>query len=276
MPGQEIVPPVGSSSPAIRLSSVDFPLPEAPKSAMRSPCPMEKDVGSSPTTVASPVPNVRERPSALTIGCVIDDPSVLKADDARGDPSQRLAVGRDHDGPSGRAMNAEQPHELLLRCGGDVGGRFVGENDARREGQSDRQPDPRRFAARQFGRQRAAPRRHPDLVEERGGAIPVWPAGQDHRQLHVLLGGEPGKEIARLHENPDGSAPPSGPLWFGSRAMRSLFSRTCPPSGTSSPARHHSSVDFPLPEGPTSATNSRASTAKLTPRSARVSSSRAW
>src|SRR5580704_16232569 len=139
MPGQEIVPPVGSSSPAIRLSSVDFPLPDGPKSAMRSPCPMEKDVGSSPTTVASPVPNVRERPSALTIGCVIDDPSVLKADDARGDPSQRLAVGRDHDGPSGRAMNAEQLYELLFRCGVDFGSRFVGENDVRREGQSDRQ-----------------------------------------------------------------------------------------------------------------------------------------
>ena len=163
MPGQEIVPLVPSSSPATRLSSVDFPLPEGPSSAMRSPRPMENVAGSSPTTMASPFPNWRARPSALTIGAVIDDPSILKANDARGGLGQRLAVRRDDRDASGDAMIAEQTEKVLLRCGVDLGGRFVGEDDAWREREGDREPDARRFAARQFERQRAASRRTPRL-----------------------------------------------------------------------------------------------------------------
>src|SRR5580704_5904004 len=175
MPGQEIVPLVLSSSPATKLSSVDFPLPEGPSSAMHSPSAIENVAGSRPTTMATPFPNWRARPSALTIGGVIDDPSILKANDPRGSLGQRLAVRRDDRDASGDAMIVEYTEKVLLCCGIDLGGRFVGEDDAWRKRQGDRQPDPRRFATRQLGRQRAAPRRHPDLVEERGGAIPVWP-----------------------------------------------------------------------------------------------------
>src|SRR5208337_2521052 len=67
-----------------RLSSVDFPLPEGPSSATRSPRRIENDAGSSPTTLLSPVPNWRARPSALTIGSIIDDPPILEPNDARG------------------------------------------------------------------------------------------------------------------------------------------------------------------------------------------------
>jgi len=52
--------------------------------------------------------------------------------------------------------------------------------------------------------------------------------------------------------------------------------RTIPPSGSSSPARQKSSVDFPEPEGPVTATISPRATRRLTPRSARTSSSPTW
>ena len=77
--------------------------------------------------MASPVPNWRARPSALTIGSVIDDPPILKPNDARGGSSQRLAVRRNEGSSSGRAMIAEQAYQVLLRRRVDLGGRFVGE-----------------------------------------------------------------------------------------------------------------------------------------------------
>lgn len=45
---------------------------------------------------------------------------------------------------------------------------------------------------------------------------------------------------------------------------------TCPPSGSSNPARDASRVDFPLPDGPATATSSPACTETDTPRSERL------
>src|SRR5882757_4846223 len=133
MPGQEMVPLVPSSSPASRLSSVDFPLPEGPSSATRSPPRIENVTGSSATTFLSPVPNWRARPSALTIGSIIDDPPIPEPNDTRGGSGERLAVRRNEGNPSGRAMIAKQAYQVPLRRRVDLGGRFVGQDDAWRE-----------------------------------------------------------------------------------------------------------------------------------------------
>ena len=62
----------------------------------------------------------------------------------------------------------------------------------------------------------------------------------------------------------------------GRRVIGAPAMRTWPPSGSSRPAMHASSVDFPDPEGPTTATVSPRSTRSDTPPRATVSSSAAW
>ena len=53
--GQAIVPLVGASSPAIRCSSVDLPVPDRPVSAIRSAALIRKFASCSATTFVSPV-----------------------------------------------------------------------------------------------------------------------------------------------------------------------------------------------------------------------------
>ena len=60
------------------------------------------------------------------------------------------------------------------------------------------------------------------------------------------------------------------------RVIRWPAISTYPPSGSSRPARQASSVDFPLPDGPATATSSPARTETDTPRSANVSSCPVW
>ncbi len=62
----------------------------------------------------------------------------------------------------------------------------------------------------------------------------------------------------------------------GRRDMRSPAIWTTPPSGSSSPAMQASSVDFPEPDGPMTATSSPGAAVSDTPLSASVSSSPAW
>jgi len=57
-----MTPALGVSSPAMRLSKVDLPLPDGPSRAMRSRVAIVNVVGSSATTRRAPLPKKRARP----------------------------------------------------------------------------------------------------------------------------------------------------------------------------------------------------------------------
>ena len=84
-------------------------------------------------------------------------------------------------------------------------------------------------------------------------------AAEVHRQHHVLRHRQRRQELEELEHDADGAAAPAGqgvrsPCWRSLAGDHHLAARP----GTSIPASRLSSVDLPLPDGPTIATNSPA------------------
>src|SRR5207249_1266029 len=100
IPGHSIVPAVGRSSPAIRWSRVDFPLPDGPTTAIRSAASMSNVASARAVTAAGPSPNTLARPSARTSSSPIDDPPVGQPDDPVRRGGHPFAVGHHDHGPA--------------------------------------------------------------------------------------------------------------------------------------------------------------------------------
>jgi hypothetical protein len=70
MPSSTIVPDVGASRPAIRPSSVDLPLPDAPVTATVRPCAIVIETGWRIVSGPAPLVTVRETPMSSIIRVV--------------------------------------------------------------------------------------------------------------------------------------------------------------------------------------------------------------
>src|SRR6476619_1662950 len=107
-------PDVGTSRPARRWSSVDFPLPEGPTSATASPASTVKVASVTAFTDSPPPPYARSIDTARTKVSGIDDPPVVKVHDAVGLHRRAGAVRHDHDGPAGSGPSPKEFQDQLF------------------------------------------------------------------------------------------------------------------------------------------------------------------
>ena len=277
--GQVTVPSVGASRPASRCSSVDFPDPEGPVTAMLAPAKTSHVVGCSATTARGPWPNVRAAPSqrATGRGSVIPPPRrrAVRARGRRRAATRSLWVTTTTAAPARRAL-AQQHEHALGRGAVELARGLVAEQDVGVVGQRDRQPGASALTAGELARQGAGAGAEADGVEDlrhrRRGAVVAQALGQ----ANVAGDGRGGRRG-----------------WRAGRARR-CGGRGCgraPPRRAGTGARRRSRRcrrrDRPGPRAARAASISRARrpgdgddlprlTARLTPRRARVSSSPAW
>ncbi len=117
-------------------------------------------------------------------------------------------MGRDQ---AGGAFVADQRLECaehqFARCGIEVAGRLVGEDDARMVGRGAGDGHALLLAARQFCRAMRAPRPHAEEVQQFAAArvgLAARPAGDELRDRDVLERGELGEQMVELIDVADG------------------------------------------------------------------------
>ena len=270
---------VGRSRPPIRWSRVDLPLPEGPTSATRS---RANDAAGG----GDQRPDRRCRPAGIAAPRVGDLDQSAQPSTTLPSRSWTTRSARSRHGPAVRgdqrgaatvAAIREQRQDLRLGLGVDLARRLVGEQDLRARPPGPppaRRAPPRRPRAGRGGRG-DGPRARRDRAAGRAAA---------RRGLRA-------SRICRRTLSPATDARRGCRTAAGCRSRRRAGARG-PLRGAGSGARpsarrgrrrarrarrgRPSSVDLPLPEGPITATVSPASTCRLTPRSASVSSSPAW
>ena len=114
-------------------------------------------------------------------------------------------------------------------------------------GERDREPGAGQLPARQLPGQRVCTGGEPDQGERLHAPVGRALAGEPLRELHVGRDGEVADEVRLLVENADPAGAQPRALLLGPARERAPSIRTMPPSGSSSPARHASSVDLPEP-----------------------------
>ena len=228
----------------------------------------------SPTATARPIAGSTTRPKNIVgdIGSslTMSKPAVADRHDTIGNGADERVVAHDQESPAlGPRHVAEQSQYDLTTLGVEIAGRFVGENHRRRTRERTRHGDALALTSREVAGPEVLALAQADGLEDAVGLAPgSWPSPslQVQAVLHVLRGGQRGKEIELLKHKADGTAPTSR-----SRSGRSA-SITCPSMtmrplvGVNKQPRMHKSVVFPEPDGPSSATTSPRSTDSETPR----------
>src|SRR5262249_23515190 len=130
--GHSMVPPVGRSSPLIRWSRVDLPLPDGPTSAIRWADPTVNVASATAATASRPLPNTRCNEAARTsTASPIDDPPVEQMDDAIGSGCGAIAVRDDQHRAAALSSPVQEVEDQRLVRLIDLARRLVGEQDLR-------------------------------------------------------------------------------------------------------------------------------------------------
>ena len=185
-----------------------------------------------------------------------------------------LVVRHDHQRLPGRVQLLEHAQDVERGGAVQVAGRLVGQDQQRLVGQRPGDGDPLALARRTAPRADGRPGRSIPTCSSRSrarrraarGGTP----GQQRRQFHVLLCGEFLHQVERLEH--EAHFPPPH---LGERALAQLLD---PPAvdpqlttgGRSRPPSRCSSVDFPQPLGPITATVSPRAMSRSTPSTART------
>src|SRR5664280_1812865 len=180
-PSSATLPASGVSSPAKRWSSVEFPQPEGPVMARRSPARTRSDTPRKTSTRASPEPNPFARPSATSKGAVSGDTQGLHGGLPRGRAGRH---GRDDERPEDRQhrddgdveeVHAERRVAHAVELGGERNEAELLEDQRDRRAESDAEERP--------GDAHAAPRGVPRARRSEDGRRRCQvQAGDDHDQ----------------------------------------------------------------------------------------------
>jgi hypothetical protein len=212
-----IEPEVGVSNPAIRCSSVDFPLPDGPTIAMRSRAEIVNLASMTAATASRPLSCTRPSASARTrtSRSIIIDPPVAQMNHAVGGVGDPRAV-RHHDdgGPVVRARPQQIEDQRLVRAV-DLARRLVGEQDGRLVRERDREPRSRCLAPGQGRRPRVTACLEADGGEQRLGLTPGPGADEPLSHADVLLDAQVLEQVAGLGQHADPSGAERRPHVFG-------------------------------------------------------------
>ena len=162
-------------------------------------------------------------------------------------------------GAAGAPDVEQQVHDVAAGRRVEVAGRLVGQHDRRIVGERARDRDALLLAARELRRIVMRRDRSARLPSSscRARAHGVAAAGNLHRHQDVLERGQRRHEMEELEDEPDllAAQPAPDASSLERRDVDAVDQNLRRSMGASSPASRPSSVDLPLPDGPTIATN---------------------
>ena len=210
-PSSATLPASGVSSPAKRWRSVDFPQPDGPVMARRSPARTRSDTSRKTSTRASPVPKPFARPSATRKGAISGATQRLHGGlprgragrDGRGDERPEDRQGRDRDDVEG--VDAERDVGSCRRAvrGKRDGPRRLEDERGRRPESDAERPSRRRRRRRppRGRRVRHGPRRRAENRED-GRVARARRREDGRRRREVQAGHDDDQEDGREEDDP--------------------------------------------------------------------------